>query len=265
VPTRQPSGDQHRVDQESPLKADPFAQLKLLDVQELDARLDLLKHQLATLPEHAELKALSVSRAEVDNAAKDLGVNVDDLTREQKKADADVEQVKARRKRDQDRMDQGLVTNPKDLEHLSHELVSLDRRISELEDAELEVMELLENAQNELASRRSELTAIDEKGAALVASRDKRAAEIKDEAARLTQERATTASGLPDELLALYTKLREQKGGVGAAPLRQRRCEGCSMQLNPSDLGIIKAKPSDEVIRCEECSRILVRTSESGL
>ena len=162
-------------------------------------------------------------------------------------------------------MNQGLVTNPKDLEHLSHELVSLDRRIGELEDIELEVMEQLENAHNELAALRSQLTAIDDQGAALVAARDKRATEINAEVAAVTQQRATTASGLPEDLMALYTKLREQKGGVGAAPLRQRQCEGCSMQLNPSDLGKIKAKPSDEVVRCEECSRILVRTSESGL
>ena len=40
---------------EPPLKADPFAQLKLLDVQELDARADQLRHQRATLPELAEI------------------------------------------------------------------------------------------------------------------------------------------------------------------------------------------------------------------
>jgi predicted nucleic acid-binding Zn-ribbon protein len=28
---------------------------------------------------------------------------------------------------------------------------------------------------------------------------------------------------------------------------------------------VIAKAPSDEVVRCEECSRILVRTSESGL
>ncbi len=237
----------------------------MLDVQDLDSRIDLLKHQLASLPEHAELKALSASRQTIDNDAKDLGVKVDDLVREQKKADADVEQVKARRRRDQERMDQGLVTNPKDLEHLSHELVSLDRRISELEDAELDVMEALETAQSDLSGLRSQLEAIDDKGAALTQSRDKRAAEIHAEIAAATAERTASVAGLPDDLVALYVKLREQKDGVGAAPLRQRRCEGCSMQLNPSDLGIIKAKPSDEVVRCEECSRILVRTSESGL
>lgn len=201
----------------------------------------------------------------MDDAAKDLGIKVDDLTREQKKADADVEQVKARRKRDQDRMDRGLVTSPKDLEHLSHELVSLERRIRELEDVELEVMEQLETAQSELTALRNELTSIDEEGRAVQAARDQKAAAIQAESATVTGDRSTKASGIPADLLALYDKLRDSKGGVGAAALRQRRCGGCGLELSPADLSAIKTKPTDEVVRCEECSRILVRTSESGL
>ncbi len=47
--------------------------------------------------------------------------------------------------------------------------------------------------------------------------------------------------------------------------LRQRRCHGCQLELNAVDLNHIKAAAEDEVIRCEECRRILVRTPESGL
>ena len=234
-------------------------------MQELDSRLDILKHQLATLPEHVELASLAKQRAELDQAANERLVEVDDLTREQRKADADVEQVKARHKRDQDRLEQGLVTNPKDLEHLSSELVSLARRISALEDIELEVMERLETAQGEVASLRDRLAAIREQGAGLTKARDAKVATISDERTRVESERTTTVSGVPADLLALYGRLRESKGGVGAAALRQRRCSGCGLELSPADLAAIKSKPSDEVVRCEECSRILVRTSESGL
>jgi predicted nucleic acid-binding Zn-ribbon protein len=65
--------------------------------------------------------------------------------------------------------------------------------------------------------------------------------------------------------MALYARLRAQKGGVGAAALRARRCGGCSLELNAADLAVIAKAPSNEVIRCEECDRILVRTSESGI
>ncbi len=247
------------------MKADPFAQLKLLDVQELDSRLDQLRHRLDNLPEAAEVDQLRRQRTEVDDRARDVRIRVDDLTREQRKADADVEQVKARRKRDQDRIDQGLISSPKDLERMQHELVSLERRISSLEDAELEVMEALETAQKELGSLTGELAGLDESIAATSSARDDKAGALGAELGETEKEREQTVSGLPDDLLALYGRLRGQKEGVGAAALRARRCGGCRLELNASDLGVIAKAPSDEVLRCEECNRILVRTSESGI
>lgn len=247
------------------MKADPFAQLKLLDVQELDSLQDQLRHRLATLPQRAELRDLTRQRAEVDDRARDVRIAVDDLTRAQKRADADVEQVKARRKRDQDRMEQGLITNPKDLERMQGELVSLERRINELEDAELEVMEQLEDAQRDLDGLTAQISELDEKIATATGARDEAAAEIEEKLAESAGERKQKAEGMPEDLMTLYTRLREQKGGVGAAALRARSCGGCSLQLNSSELADIAKTPSDEVLRCEECNRILVRTSESGI
>jgi predicted nucleic acid-binding Zn-ribbon protein len=234
-------------------------------VQELDSRLDQLRHQAANPPEAAELREQTAARARVDGKARDLQVQVDDLTREQRKADADVEQVKARRVRDQQRLDGGLVTNPKDLERLQHELVSLDRRISDLEDEELDVMERLEAVQIELQHLDAELRELDERIAALTAARDERVAGLREEATAVVGRRREAADGLPADLVTLYEKLREQKDGVGAAALRARRCGGCSLELDHSELAAIAKQPSDTVVRCEECSRILVRTHESGL
>jgi uncharacterized protein len=239
--------------------------LKLLDVQELDTQLDGLRHQLATIPEAAQLAELAGRRAEVDGAVRDLRVEVDDLTAEQKRADADVEQVKARKARDQGMVDAGSITDPKALQRMLGELESLERRISDLEDAEIEVMERLEEAQANLEQRTAELEKLDRDLEALGHTRAHKARELEERLATVGADRKTTASGISADLLALYEKLREQKGGVGAAALRRKECTGCRLTLNPSDLARITAAPSDEVIRCEECSRILVRTGESGL
>ncbi len=247
------------------MKADPFAQLKLLDVQELDSGYDALRHQARNPPERSELGVLAAQREELGGRVRDLQVVVDDLTREQRKADADVEQVKARRMRDQQRLDAGGLTNPRDLEHLQHELVSLDKRISDLEDVELDVMERLEQAQSDLEATRTEIERVDQRAVELDATRAERLEDLRAQAGRLKERRAQLVADLPEDLLALYEKLREQKGGVGAALLRQRRCSGCSLQLDNQELGQIAAQPSDAVVRCEECSRILVRTGESGL
>ncbi|WP_246000181.1 zinc ribbon domain-containing protein [Nocardioides pocheonensis] len=239
--------------------------MKLLDVQELDSRLDALNHQLSTIPEAAALAELTTRRAELDGEVRDLRVEVDDLTSEQKRADADVEQVKARRVRDQGMIDAGSISDPKALQRMLGELESLQRRISDLEDVEIDVMERLEGAQAALDQRTAELAKIDRDIEALGHTRAHKAGELDEQLASVAAERKTTASGIPADLLALYEKLRLQKGGVGAAALRRRECSGCRLTLNPSDLATIAAAPTDEVIRCEECSRILVRTGESGL
>ena len=162
-------------------------------------------------------------------------------------------------------MDQGLVNNPKDLERMQGELVSLERRISNLEDAELDVMEKLETAQADLDDLQARLERLDRRAAEVTEARDRTAGQLDGELADLAGRRKTTADGLADDLITLYDRLRQQKNGVGAAALRARRCGGCSLELTAADLSVIAKAPSDEVIRCEECNRILVRTSESGV
>ena len=247
------------------MKADPFAQLKLLEIQELDARADQLRHQLSHLPEHTEISELKERRADLDDRARDAAILVEDLTAEQAKVDADVEQVKARRTRDRDRMDQGLISNPKDLQRMQHELESLERRITSLEDQELEVMERLEEAQRSLDTLTTQVAEADDRLARLTTARDERSAAIDAQLAEVEDARRPAVEEMPVELLALYDRLREQKGGVGAAELRARQCGGCRLSLDPAELAVIRAAPSDQVIRCEQCQRILVRTDESGL
>ncbi|MCF6379171.1 C4-type zinc ribbon domain-containing protein [Nocardioides KLBMP 9356] len=246
------------------MKADPTHQVQLLDVAELDSRAAQLRHQRAHLPELAEIATLTSERTALTDQVRDARIVVDDLTVEQAKADREVEQVRTRRERDRSRMDSGQITNPKDLERMQHELVSLERRISTLEDAELEVMEALEEAQQVLDGLGIRAEDLDARIAELVAQRDEKQAAIDASLTEVTGARGPAAEGLPDDLMALYERLREQKG-VGAALLRARQCGGCHMTLDASEISRIKAAPADEVIRCEECQRILVRTDESGL
>jgi uncharacterized protein len=251
--------------EENTLKADPFVQLKLLDVQELDSRIDTLNHQLGSIPEAAQLRELTARRKTLDTALRDLRVQVDDITAEQKRADSDVEQVKTRRTRDQGMIAAGQITDPKALERMLGELQSLNRRITDLEDVEIEVMERLEEAQQAVERYTADLAELETEIGTVEAAYEKTGQELQSKLAMVQEERRTAVSGMPEDLITLYEKLREQKGGVGAAALRRRECGGCRLTLNASDLGIIAKLPSDEVVRCEECNRILVRTAESGI
>jgi predicted nucleic acid-binding Zn-ribbon protein len=206
-----------------------------------------------------------MTRQDLSDQARDARIAVDDLTAEQTKVDADVEQVRTRRDRDRHRMDQGLISNPKDLERMQHEMTSLERRIVTLEDEELEVMARLEDAQRTLDELTAQLADAEQRNGRVEEARDATYADIDAELTDLAGRRAPIAEELPDDLLALYDRLRAAKNGVGAAALRARQCGGCMLTLDNAELGKIRAAADDEVLRCEECQRILVRTEESGL
>ncbi len=251
--------------EETPLKSDPFAQLKLLDLQHVDSSLDQMTHQARTLPQHAALTDLIRRRDDVSDRCGQLQTQVGDLSRAQRKADADVEQVRVRRTRNRDRIDGGQVSDPKQLQAMQHEIRTLDNRISDLEDEELEVMEQLEDAQARLAALEAELAEIDSGVGEQTTSRDVAAARIAERRAEAMAERELLVVDVPPDLLKLYERLRNQLGGVGVGALHHGRCGGCQLDIGAADLARMATAPSDEVLRCEECDRILVRTHESGI
>ncbi|GIH76553.1 zinc ribbon domain-containing protein [Planobispora longispora] len=246
------------------MKAAPADQKRLLDLAEIDSVIDRLAHRRRTLPELAEIDELAARVAKLATQVIAAETEASDLAREQAKAEGDVDSVRTRAERDQKRLDSGQVSSPKDLASLQSEIASLHRRQSDLEEVVLEIMERREAADaqvTKLAAERDELAG---SRAAAEDRRDAAFAEIDKERAEAQERRAAVVGGVPGDLLSLYEKLREQFG-VAAAMLQGGRCLGCRTSLSIADLNRIKAAAHDEVVRCEECRRILVRTPESGL
>ena len=247
------------------MKASPEAQLRLLELADIDAELTRNEHRRRGLPEHAELDRLETKDADLQDSIAALTAQNSDLRREQAKAEADVEQVRARIDRDRQRLDGGMVNSPRELENLQSEVQSLHRRQSDLEEVVLDVMERLETAQSALTEAAAERQQLAVSLADVTAARDTALAELGEQSVKAIDRRVEVAASMPADLLNLYDKLRAQHGGVGAAALRHRRCQGCNLTLNTVDLNAMRAAPDDEVLRCEECRRILVRTADSGL
>ncbi|MFI1287124.1 zinc ribbon domain-containing protein [Streptomyces sp. NPDC020792] len=247
------------------MNAAPADQIRLLDVQALDVRLQQLAHKRKSLPEHAEIESLNRDLTQLRDLLVAAQTEESDCAREQTKAEQDVDQVRKRAVRDQQRLDSGAITSPKDLSNLQHEIVSLAKRQGDLEDVVLEVMERRESAQERVTELTGRVASVQAKADDATARRDAAFEEIDGEVASVTKEREVIAGAVPADLLKLYDKLREQQGGIGAAKLYQRTCQGCRQELAITELSEIRAAASDTVVRCENCRRILVRTAESGL
>ena len=244
------------------MKASPEAQRRLLDLQAVDTALAQLAHRRRSLPELAQIEAVARELSALEDERIRAQVAVDDLDRDIARFEKDVEQVRARKEKDQKRLDAGAAM--REIEGLQHELTSLNRRQSELEDAELELMEQRETAEQTLADVRKQLAEAGERRTAAEARRDAAVAEITKEQEFKSASRGPLVADLPADLVTLYDKIRTDSG-LGAALVRSGRCGGCRIELYGADLARVKSAPADEVVRCEECRRIMVRTAESGL
>jgi predicted nucleic acid-binding Zn-ribbon protein len=246
------------------VNADPAAQRRLLDLAAVDAELSRAAHRRRSLPELTELeeagKALRAGRDSLVAAE----TMASDLDRDIRKLEAEIDQVRAREDRDRGLLDSGSISSGKQLEDLQHELATLRRRQTVLEDDLLEVMERREATDADLERRRATLADIEQRHLEATRRRDAALADLESTELHGNQERETLIGELPAELVTLYERIRARNGS-GAALLRVGRCGACRLELDRTAIGRLREASPDEVVRCEECGVVLVRTPESGL
>ncbi|PXY19930.1 hypothetical protein DI005_34480 [Prauserella sp. PE36] len=245
------------------MKADPAVQRQLLDLAKVDAELSRVAHRRRTLPELAEIAEAEKTLRERRDALVAVQTSASDLDREVQRQEREVESVRARADRDRKLMESGSVS-AKQLTDLEHELATLDRRQSALEDDLLELMERREAVELDMQRTSAEVSNAEQQLADAGKRRDEVFADLDATQARRDEDRAALVPRFPADLLALYERVREQKG-IGAALLRSRRCGACQLELDRNAISEIKAAAEDEVVRCENCGAIMVRTLESGL
>jgi len=246
------------------MKAAPQAQRRLLDLQAIDTALQQLEHRRRTLPQISAANTLTREISELEDKRVQAQVAVDDIDRDISRLERDIEQVRTRSDKDAARLAAG--SGPaRELEALEHELASLRRRQSDLEDSELELMEQRETAQAAVDEAVTAVAEAREKLAALETERETALTEIAEDEQWKANSRKPLAADLPADLVALYDKIREQSGGIGVGLLRSGRCGGCRIELSGGEKARVRAAAEDEVVRCDECRRIMVRTEESGL
>jgi uncharacterized protein len=243
------------------MKAAASAQLRLLDLQAEDTAIARANHRKTALPEHAVIAEGKAGRTKLAASLVEVRTRLADLKLEVEKAEADLVPVRERLARDIKRRDDGLVTDPRGFAALNDEIEHLGKRISDLEDAELEAMEQLESTTAEEAELADQVSNLENSIRAVIASRDEQSAQADAEITAHTAARVGITAELPADLVALYDRIRVRAGGLGAAELKGRRCSGCQLEATATALAEYAAAGPDEVLRCEECERILVRTA----
>ena len=244
------------------LKASAEDQARLLDLQALDTRLAQLDHRATKLPEFSVLTALGADAERLrSRRAGETGL-LEDARAELARIEADVAVVEIRITRDAQRLQAS--SSVKDVAGLESELAGLRRRLSELEEIELAVMERIEELETTAAATAAEHTAMLQRVASTQRERDTALAGIGVDRENAAADRTAIAAALPADLLALYDRQRARYGS-GASLLRGGVSSASGVRLLENELAVVRAAASDDVLICPDSQAILVRTEESGI
>lgn len=243
------------------MKAEVVQQRSLLELAELDAELGRIEHRAKHLTEQEHLEQVQARHREANDRLAALRIALDDLDAQVAKFENEIDAVRRRQDRDRSLLDAGAI-NAKQLSELQHELETLQRRQSSLEDSLLEVMERREELQEEQAGELARIDALQSELTSAQKSLDDAVTELNQTRHQCVSRRDELVSELDADLAALYERQRK-RGGAGAGVLQGRRCGACRIEIDKGELARISAAAEDDVLRCPECGAILLRVKGS--
>ncbi len=230
--------------------------LKLLELQRVDSTIDRLQARWRNLPEQADLEALEDQLGALQRLIGEAQTVVDDICIRQRRLEGEMDSLSRKIADEQAKLYSGTVANPKELADLHREVESLKRRLSGLEDADLEVMEEQEGAEKELERLRQAEHEQRLRIAEATSRRDLASGELGSQLETARSDRGIWLPQVDSSLLRQYEDLRASKGGVGIAAMVNGVCQGCHMRLPAQELDRIRNVQG--LVRCDECRRILV-------
>ena len=231
-------------------------QQALLRLQQVDTAIGQLQHRRASLPEQRALDENSELLARVATDHRTNSETLERLTADQQRHEKEVAQLESRRKTEEGRMFSGQISSERELAALRAELASVRGRKNDLEDAQLEIMEQVEELEGMVAALKERHGELRGQVSELELARDEAAQEIDIELEKRGGEREEAAAAVRDDVRALYDELRQRKDGVAVAELRGRTCQGCRLELTAVELEDTLEEAKTGLPRCEQCSRI---------
>jgi predicted nucleic acid-binding Zn-ribbon protein len=238
------------------VQIEPDVLRRLLDLQAEDTAIKRLTDQKNSLPEALRLSDLNAHLAELESDLEIARKQHEEIARESARLEGEIELIDQKKAREEARMYGGQVSNPKELSSLQAEVEMLKRKKSGAEDELLEAMEARDKAASTLEGLTNEHQQTKAQADELSNQVDALTSDIDDQLRQHESTRAELSPQIPDTVLSLYNRLREQKGGIGAAALEGGTCQGCHTKLPAKEDERVRAEGGLQ--RCDNCRRILV-------
>ena len=177
----------------------------------------------------------------------------DDLARRQRILEAEVVDVKALRKKSQERLMS--IKNAREYKALQREIDDSKRKVDEMENQLVEYMEQMEQAEAGLGSLGQELAALEDALAQETEAVDKERSHGQKRLGELDGERLSVSKSVEPDLFARYSLVLRSTGGIAVVPVESQVCKGCNMNIPPQTYNELQR--GDELKMCPHCERII--------
>ena len=228
------------------------AALGLYRLQQVDSQVDQIQARLKTIRETLEndltLRAATEAFAAAESKHKES-------ERALKQCEAEVEKQRIKIEQTEASLYSGRVQNPKELQDLQKDVVSLKKHLQTLEERELEAMVIAESAEQDLHTANSELERIqanvNEQNRDLTSENES----LNKDLERLEHERKAILSDLVSSAVTTYDQIRKQRRGLAVTTINESACAACGTTLTLSLQQ--NARSTTQLFTCPTCGRIL--------
>jgi len=155
----------------------------------------------------------------------------------------------------EERLYNGTVTNPKELQSLQNEVQQLRAQYNRQEERVLEALDTTEALKETLQQKQNDLKKAEDLWQSEYNSLLTRQAQLDARQQDFVQKRQQLVAYLTEEQLARYNTMRRAKQGRAVSKIEQNSCQWCRVILTPSELQHVRI--SNELQTCTNCGRFL--------
>ncbi len=228
------------------------AALSLYRLQQVDSQIDHIQLRLKAirqiLENDVELRAANEQSATADNQLKEA-------ERLLKQSEQEVEKQRIKLQQTESSLYSGAVHNPKELQDLQKDVVSLKRHLETLEERELEAMILVETAEKDSQNAKAGLAQVTASRGDQFRHLTVEADSLNKELERFSSERGAVIQDLAAQAIREYEQLRKQRRGIAVTIVSDSACAACGTTLTPSQQQ--SARSTSQLFHCPSCGRIL--------
>jgi predicted nucleic acid-binding Zn-ribbon protein len=231
----------------------------LLELQNIDLEIDALgRSQIEYPTEISELEAkLDHSKSNVEGKRK----QTEELETNRRLMEGELEAIQADLKKRQDRLYE--VASNKEYDALQHEIEALKNRLDENENGILEGIDLFDGLKERLAEEETTHKELETESKKIIKGLKSKLGSVEENVRECHEKRTGVETQIDRRALSVYNRIRKLvKTGAAVVQVEKSSCGGCFRQLPPQLR--MEVRRQDQIIRCENCGRIVIWKEEAG-